>query len=225
MSIVLHRVSTRRRRVVSSRGDEMPEQTHLLIRGGTVARRLVRDEDAELVLDNPTTKALKPVVEHGLRIMGVGVTAIGLGVIEGRARAGKLPGWANMPNGRKVAILFAIFLGAGALDLWARKNGKRKTAALAQSISSTALGFAIMHATAGSSDGKVEGLGKIQRYDQLTDAELAALNAELSAEIAQAVDTMGSQEMQGLMALGDDSASMMADVHEAAAAYHDDDFI
>ncbi len=101
----------------------------------------------------------------GLSMAGAGITAVGIGTLEGMARAGKVQWYAKLSPGQKATLLLAYFFAAGLLARSRRKHGDYKTACALEAAAIGAFTIAVVVLTQGAfakEQGAVRGLDELK---------------------------------------------------------------
>jgi len=218
--------------------DHMPRAT-------STTRRLERDpratkksattKEAVLVLangagDNESTRI-------GLTLVTAGVSGVAIGVMEGLARRGKVKWYAELTPAKKATLLMAIFVAAGLVARWRRKQGDFKGACAAETLAISAFTVAavvVAESAAAGDKGDLQGLGLLDggadaALANLSPAQLDKLDAMLDDDIRKAAADLRRMHERGALSLpdaNDDVAGLNAygdDAYGDDAEFDDDD--
>ncbi|MEZ4436832.1 MAG: hypothetical protein R3F65_30900 [bacterium] len=185
---------------------------------------------AQLVLANGD---LGEAGRIGVALIGAGVTATTIGMLEGLARRGRAKWWSELSATQRSLIMITIVIVAGFIARHRRKGGHVKSAAALEAAAVAAWAMAVAYITeegvtrfpVGSKDGGSTGalgLDELKALDKQIDddirnaarrlRELAETEREERARQAAANDTSEASEAMGLLSY-----------HEGAADDDEDD--
>lgn len=150
-------------------------------------------ETAMLVIANgePVSEAAR----LGFTLVGAGLTAGAIGLLEGLARRGKFDWWARLSARARGMVMVAFTIVAGFHARRWRQMGRNRRAAGAEAAAIAAWTLAIVYFTeAGPGASTVHGLGDLSKRapgDMKLD-ELAALDSQIDDDIRGAVDRLAT---------------------------------
>ncbi|MEZ4436251.1 MAG: hypothetical protein R3F65_27960 [bacterium] len=149
-------------------------------------------EEARLTLANGGESEASRL---GFALVGAGVTATMLGVIDGLARRGKAQWWGGLAPYKRALVLLAFCAAAGFVATARRRGGHFKSAYALEAAAIAAWTLAIVYLTqsaVGGSDGwSLRGMGALRV------TELKALDAQIDDDIRSAAErlrTMAEEE-------------------------------
>lgn len=125
----------------------------------------------KMVIANPSTGEEWRRV--GMQLVGAGLSAAAIGVLEGRARKGKAEWWRKLTPKSRALILFAVAAGGQFLARHLRKQGKPGAACSVEAASVGAFTLAVAYLVEGGHEKEaMAGLGALDElaaYDQLDE--------------------------------------------------------
>lgn len=181
-------VSHREEPAMSTRQLEKPPPRGSQNKGSAKAQP---KETATLVLANG--EPLSESARLGLALVGAGLTAGAIALLEGMARKGKLDWWAKLSPRARGMVMVAFTLVSGYYARRWRKAGKSRQAAAMEAAAIAAWTLAIIYFTeAGPGGGEVQGLGDLTRRapGEMKLDELSALDSQIDDDIRGAVDRL-----------------------------------
>lgn len=192
----------------------------------TTAAAKTTKPQAQLVLANGEHPS--EAMRLGMSLLGAGVTAVGIGVLEGMARTGKVRWWRDMSPYKKAILLYAVMTAAAGTARWRRKKGDYKTAAAmeATAIAAFTLATVALVESGMSKGGEVKGLGFIgddpqAAIDRMDERQLAQLDAVIDDDIRRAAQELRAmQEREAKLAAGPELGAL--EVVEFETADFDD---
>lgn len=154
--------------------------------GGRKTTKTPAKQDAILVLANG--EEASETMRIGLTLVGSGVTGVGIGVLEGLARKGKVEWYRNLSPAKKATLLLTVFVAAGMAARWRRKQGDYQTACALEAVAISAftiVAVIVAEAAVSGDQGELKGLGMLGAD---ADAALANLSPDQLDKLDHVLD-------------------------------------
>jgi len=172
--------------------DEETAMSRTLERPKTKAAPKKKEEEtARLVVANGND--MGEAARIGLKLAGAGLSAAGLGLLEGLARRGGAEWWAKLRPGSRGMVMTAFTVVAGVIARRSRNQGKHREAAGLEAAAIAAWTLAIIYFMEGGQDGgTTQGLGAItsKKPSELGVDDLEQLDNQIDDDIRGAVDKL-----------------------------------
>lgn len=198
-----------------SQEDDMASSPRSLERPGRASGKAKK---STLVLSNGGDDQPE-ALRVGLSMAGAGLTAVGIGTLEGLARAGKVEWYGKLSPNKKATLLLSFFFAAGLLARNRRKhNDFRSACALeAAAIAAYTIAVVVLTQAAYGKEGEVRGYDELKglldggakrALAKLSGKELEQLDDLMDDDIRRATDEIRLMAEQRAMEEDEDAADV-----------------
>ncbi|MEZ4437052.1 MAG: hypothetical protein R3F65_32045 [bacterium] len=179
----------------------------------TTTRRAKKPGEAQLVLANGE---VGEATRLGLTLVGAGLTAATVGMLEGMARKGKVQWWSKLTPQKRGLLMMTIVVGAGLVARHRRRGGHIKSATALEAAATAAWTLALIYFIEGGASGsKVGGLGG--DVGEMGVDELKALDSQIDDDIQSAARRLRDMAERERSARSEMAAEAEAEAEDVGA--------